>query len=101
MAGVAPCTDARLEYVTPSHRFPLGATMSLGRRLALLDWAARTGAWILEDDYDGECRYAGRPLPALQGLRSDGRVIYVGTVSKVLCPALRPAAARRPLVRQA
>ncbi len=80
---------ARLAYVTPSHQFPLGVTMSLTRRLALLDWAQRTGAWILEDDYDSEYRYAGRPLPALQGLDSAGRVIYLGTFSKVLFPALR------------
>jgi GntR family transcriptional regulator/MocR family aminotransferase len=80
---------ARLVYTTPSHQFPLGATMSLARRLALLDWAARDGAWILEDDYDGEYRYDGRPLPALQGLDGGGRVIYLGTFSKVLFPGLR------------
>jgi GntR family transcriptional regulator/MocR family aminotransferase len=88
-AGEARGPDARLAYVTPSRQLPLGMAMSLGRRLALLAWAARTGAWIVEDDYDGEFRYAGRPLPALQGLRSDGRVIYIGTFSKVLFPALR------------
>jgi GntR family transcriptional regulator/MocR family aminotransferase len=80
---------ARLIYVTPSHQFPLGSTMSLRRRLALLDHAARAGAWVLEDDYDGEYRYAGRPLPALQGLDDAGRVIYLGTFSKVLAPGLR------------
>src|SRR5215211_5883732 len=63
--------------------------MSLSRRLALLDWARRAGAWVLEDDYDSEYRYAGRPLAALQGLDTDGRVIYLGTFSKVLFPALR------------
>jgi GntR family transcriptional regulator / MocR family aminotransferase len=85
----ARCPEARLAYVTPSHQFPLGATMTLARRLALLDWAARTGAWIVEDDYNGEFRYAGRPLPALQGLRPDGRVVYLGSFSKVFFPALR------------
>ena len=87
---------ARLAAVTPSHQYPLGVTMSLSRRLALLDWAAEAGAWILEDDYDSEYRYAGRPLAALQGLeasRSNGaagaRVIYAGTFSKVMFPALR------------
>jgi GntR family transcriptional regulator/MocR family aminotransferase len=80
---------ARLCYVTPSHQYPLGVTMSLARRLALLDWARRTNAWILEDDYDSEFRYAGRPLASLQGLDCDQRVIYLGTFSKVLFPALR------------
>ena len=63
--------------------------MSVGRRLDLLAWARRTDAWIVEDDYDGEYRYGGRPLPALQGLDEDGRVIYVGTFSKVLAPGIR------------
>jgi GntR family transcriptional regulator / MocR family aminotransferase len=80
---------ARLAYVTPSHQFPLGVTMSLPRRLALLAWAERAGAFVLEDDYDSEYRYVGRPLPALQGLDRAGRVIYVGSFSKVLFPALR------------
>ncbi len=80
---------ARLVYTTPSHQFPTGATMSIGRRLELLAWARETGAWILEDDYDGEYRYGGRPLPALQGLDEDGRVIYIGTFSKVLAPGIR------------
>ncbi|HEX3086900.1 MAG TPA: PLP-dependent aminotransferase family protein [Pyrinomonadaceae bacterium] len=82
-------TEARLAYVTPSHQYPLGVTMSLSRRLALLDWSNRNGAWILEDDYDSEYRYATRPLAALQGLDKSGRVIYVGTFSKVLFPSLR------------
>jgi GntR family transcriptional regulator/MocR family aminotransferase len=86
-ARVAP--GARLVYVTPSHQYPLGLTMTLPRRLALLEWAARSGAWILEDDYDSEYRYAGRPLAALQGLDPAGRVIYAGTFSKVLFPSLR------------
>lgn len=80
---------ARLAYVTPSHQFPLGYTMSLGRRFQLLQWAERAGAWILEDDYDSEYRYSGRPLAALQGLDASNRVIYIGTFSKVLFPALR------------
>ena len=80
---------ARLVYITPSHQYPLGVTMSLSRRLALLHWAARTGAWIVEDDYDSEYRYAGRPLAALQGLDQLGCVLYMGTFSKVLFPALR------------
>ena len=88
-AGVSTCKDARLAYVTPSHQYPLGVTMSLARRLALLDWATRGGAWIIEDDYDSEYQYAGRPLPALQGLDKEERVIYVGTFSKVLFPSLR------------
>jgi GntR family transcriptional regulator/MocR family aminotransferase len=87
--GVERCANARLAYVTPSHQFPLGVTMSLSRRLALLDWARRAGAWLLEDDYDSEYRYTGRPLPALQGLDTDGRTIYLGTFSKVLFPSLR------------
>ncbi len=82
-------TRARLVYVTPAHHFPLGVSMSLGRRLALLDWARSTGSVILEDDYDSEYRFAGRPLPALQGLDPGGCVVLSGTFSKVLFPALR------------
>jgi GntR family transcriptional regulator/MocR family aminotransferase len=88
-AGKARCPTARLACVTPSHQFPLGMTMSLPRRLALLDWAREAGAWVIEDDYDSEYRYVGKPLTALQGLDNAGRVIYVGTFSKVLFPALR------------
>jgi GntR family transcriptional regulator/MocR family aminotransferase len=87
--GIDRCPDARAVYITPSHQFPLGTTLSAARRLALLDWAARSGAWIIEDDYDSEFRFGGRPVPALQGLDQDGRVIYIGTFSKVLFPALR------------
>jgi GntR family transcriptional regulator/MocR family aminotransferase len=87
--GEIRAPDARLACVTPSHQFPLGATMPLARRMMLLEWARRRRAWIVEDDYDSEFRYAGRPLPALQGLDSSGRVIYTGTFSKVLFPALR------------
>jgi GntR family transcriptional regulator / MocR family aminotransferase len=81
--------QARLVTTTPSHQFPTGVTMSLPRRLALLDWASDAGAWILEDDYDSEYRFSGRPLEALQGLDQTGRVLYIGTFSKVLFPALR------------
>ena len=87
--GATVCPSARLVYVSPSHHFPLGVTMSLARRLSLLEWASRAGAWILEDDYDSEYRYAGRPLAALQGLDKEGRVIYLGTFSKILFPSLR------------
>jgi GntR family transcriptional regulator/MocR family aminotransferase len=83
------CGNARMVYVTPSHQFPLGVTMSLSRRLELLEWASRAGAWIIEDDCDGEYRYAGRPLASLQGLDNENRVIYTGTFSKVLFPSLR------------
>jgi GntR family transcriptional regulator / MocR family aminotransferase len=80
---------ARILYVTPSHQFPLGVTMSLARRLDLLEWARQTNAWIIEDDYDGEYRYTGRPIPSLQGLDGNERVIYIGTFSKVMFPSLR------------
>jgi GntR family transcriptional regulator/MocR family aminotransferase len=87
--GINQCPEARLVYITPSHQYPVGVTMSLARRLALLKWASARRAWILEDDYDSEYRYAGRPLAALQGLDQAGCVIYVGTFSKVLFPGLR------------
>jgi GntR family transcriptional regulator/MocR family aminotransferase len=89
--GVALAPAARLAYVTPSHQYPLGVTMSLARRLALLEWAASAGAWVIEDDYDSEFRYTGRPLAALQALDARGRVIYAGTFNKVLFPGLRLA----------
>jgi GntR family transcriptional regulator/MocR family aminotransferase len=79
----------RLAYVTPGHQFPLGVCMSLARRLALLEWARTSGAMILEDDYDSEYRYAGRPVPALQGLDRHGLVLFAGSFSKVLFPSLR------------
>jgi len=88
-AGIRRAPAARLAYVTPSHQFPLGATMSAARRIELLQWAARTGSWIVEDDYDSEYRYGSKPIAALQGLDADARVIYVGTFSKVMFPALR------------
>lgn len=79
----------RLAYVTPSHQFPTGAVLSLARRLELLRWAHRAGAMIIEDDYDSAYRYGERPIPALQGLDDGDAVIYVGTFSKVMFPALR------------
>jgi GntR family transcriptional regulator/MocR family aminotransferase len=79
----------RLAYVTPAHQFPLGTAMSVARRLEFLEWAAATGAVIVEDDYDSEFRYHGRPIPAMQGLDHRGLVVYVGTFSKVLFPGLR------------
>ena len=87
--GIHRWPDARAVYITPSHQFPLGTTLSAARRLALLNWTARSGAWIIEDDYDSEFRFSGRPVPALQGLDAEARVIYIGTFSKVLFPALR------------
>lgn len=103
-------TDARrpkapkLLYVTPSHQYPLGVTLALARRLRLLEWASRSGAVVVEDDYDSELRYAGAPLPALQGLDERGCVAYVGSCSSVLFPPLRvgwivaPPALRAPLI---
>jgi GntR family transcriptional regulator/MocR family aminotransferase len=85
----ATTTDARLAYVTPSCQFPLGVAMSLERRRALLEWARRSQAWIVEDDYDCDLRHDREPLPCLHALDPDGRVIYVGTFSKTLFPALR------------
>ena len=86
LAGLPTC---RLAYVTPSHQYPSGVTMSLARRLELLAWAERTQGWIVEDDYDGEYRYSGAPLSPLAALDRTGRVIYVGTFGKVAFPALR------------
>jgi len=80
---------ARLVYVTPGHQFPAGVTMSLARRLRLLEWAGKSSALILEDDYDSEFRYSGRPVPALQGLDPHGLVLFTGSFSKVLFPSLR------------
>lgn len=99
-----PGTGARLVCVTPSHQFPTGTVMSARRRSALLDWASACGAWIWEDDYDGEFRHDGPPQPALHALDRDGRVLYVGSFSKTLFPALRlgymvlPAGLRRDFV---
>ena len=76
-------------YTMPSHQFPLGSIMSISRRIKLLEYANKTNAWIIEDDYDSEFRYSGSPLPSLQGMDKFGRVIYIGTFSKVLFPGLR------------
>jgi GntR family transcriptional regulator/MocR family aminotransferase len=88
-AGIAAAPDAGLALVTPSHQSPLGMAMSLPRRVALLGWAAERGAWIVEDDYYGEFRAKGHPIPALAGIDRAGRTLYVGSFSKVLMPALR------------
>jgi len=87
--GLAKCPRFALAFVTPSHQQPLGVVMSLERRLALLHAAEQAGAWVIEDDYDGEFRHDGRPLAALKALDADGRVVYVGSFSKVVFPALR------------
>ncbi len=86
LAGIAGC---RLAYVTPSHQYPTGVTLSLARRLELLEWAERADGWIVEDDYDGEYRYSGTPLAPLAALDRQGRVLYVGTFCKIAFPALR------------
>jgi GntR family transcriptional regulator / MocR family aminotransferase len=87
--GIAAAPRARLAIVTASHQAPLGMPLSLPRRLALLDWAARNGGWIVEDDYYGEFQFRGQPVPALKSLDPAERVLYVGTFSKVLMPSLR------------
>ncbi|MGJ7532302.1 MULTISPECIES: PLP-dependent aminotransferase family protein [unclassified Variovorax] len=89
--GIKSAPRARAAVVTPAHQSPLGVSLSLPRRQALLDWAGRHNAWIVEDDYDGEYRYVSRPLPALKSLDRDGRVLYAGTFSKVLFPSIRLA----------
>ena len=103
--AIPSSSEARLAFVTPAHQFPRGGAMPLARRLALLQWARSANTLVLEDDYDGALRYEEGPLAALQGLAEDGRVIYLGTFSKVLFPALRlgyvilPLALLRPFVR--
>jgi GntR family transcriptional regulator/MocR family aminotransferase len=87
-AGISMDEHARAAFVTPSHQYPLGMPMSMGRRNELLTWARKNDAWIVEDDYDSELRYAGHPFPSLQGLAPD-RVVYLGTFSKILFPSLR------------
>lgn len=88
-AGIAARPDAKAVYVTPSHQYPLGVTLSMARRLSLIDWARKANAYIIEDDYDSEFRFAGPPLSALQGIDGKGRVIYLGTFSKTLLPGFR------------
>ena len=87
--GIRRAADACAAYVTPSHQYPLGVTLTAPRRVELLQWAHTSGAWIIEDDYDSEFRYASRPLAALQGLDTAERVVYIGTFSKTLFPSLR------------
>lgn len=87
-AGLRLAPEARAAFVTPSHQYPLGMPLSVARRDVLLDWARARDAWIVEDDYDSELRYAGHPFPALQGL-DPRRVVYLGTFSKILFPSLR------------
>ncbi|HTB96486.1 MAG TPA: PLP-dependent aminotransferase family protein [Terracidiphilus sp.] len=88
-AGIRICPNAKGAYITPAHQFPLGVTLSLERRMALLSWAARTGAFVIEDDYDSEYRFEGPPVPALQNLDNHSSVIFIGSFSKTLFPALR------------
>jgi GntR family transcriptional regulator/MocR family aminotransferase len=88
-AGMRAAPHARAAFVTPSHQFPTGVALSMARRLELLSWARRSGAFIVEDDYTSEFRYSGPPLASLQGLDEDERVIYVGTLNKALFPGLR------------
>ena len=88
-AGMKACPNAKGAYVTPAHQFPLGVTMSLERRMALLSWASRAGAFVIEDDYDSEYRFEGTPVPALQSLDNQSSVIFIGSFSKTLFPALR------------
>jgi GntR family transcriptional regulator/MocR family aminotransferase len=88
-AGIPLNRKARAAFVAPSHQYPLGVTMSATRRLELLDWAQRTGAWIVEDDYDSEYRYDSKPIASLQGMDEQDRVVYIGTFSKVMFPSLR------------
>jgi GntR family transcriptional regulator/MocR family aminotransferase len=87
--GIRRHRKARAAFVTPSHQYPLGSTMSASRRLQLLNWAQSSGAWIIEDDYDSEYRYESQPVASLQGLDANSRVIYIGTFSKVLFASLR------------
>jgi GntR family transcriptional regulator/MocR family aminotransferase len=88
-AGINAAPKAKLAIVTPTHQCPTGVALSLPRRLELLAWAAQAESWIVEDDYDSEFRYVGRPLPSLKSLDRGQRVLYAGNFSKVLFPALR------------
>jgi len=87
--GIRRDSKAHAVYITPSHQYPMGMTMSATRRMLLLNWAARSGAWIIEDDYDSEYRFGERPIASLQSLDAGARVIYAGTLNKVVFPALR------------
>jgi len=87
--GIRICAHAKGVYLTPAHQFPLGMTMSLERRMAILKWASRAGAFVIEDDYDSEYRFEGRPVPALQSLDRNSTVILIGSFSKLLFPSLR------------
>jgi GntR family transcriptional regulator/MocR family aminotransferase len=87
--GIRRAPKAGAAFITPSHQFPKGVALSMGRRLELLAWAREQGAWIVEDDYASEFRYGGRPLASLQGLDEAERVIYIGTLNKALFPGLR------------
>ncbi|MEM1041808.1 MAG: PLP-dependent aminotransferase family protein [Bacteroidota bacterium] len=95
-AGIEAAPEARLAYVTPSHQYPTGVTLSAARRVALLGWARTAGRWVIEDDYDSEFRHVGGPLAPLQSSDREGRVVYVGTFNKVLFPGLRLAYAVLP-----
>jgi GntR family transcriptional regulator/MocR family aminotransferase len=88
-AGTKICPRAKGVYLTPAHQFPLGVTMSLKRRMAVLNWASRAGAFVIEDDYDSEYRFEGQPVPALQSLDNHSNVIFIGSFSKTLFPSLR------------
>jgi len=88
-AGIKRAPKARAAFVTPSHQYPLGSTMSASRRIQLLNWAHRAGAWIVEDDYDSEFRFQSLPIASMHGLDLNARVIYIGTFSKVLFPSIR------------
>jgi GntR family transcriptional regulator/MocR family aminotransferase len=88
-AGLRTCPDAKGVYVTPAHQFPLGMTMSLERRSQVLQWASRSGAFVIEDDYDSEYRFEGRPVPVLQSLDRNSNVILIGSFNKLLFPWLR------------
>jgi GntR family transcriptional regulator/MocR family aminotransferase len=88
-AGIKICAQAKGAYVTPAHQFPLGMTMSLERRMALLKWASSAGSFVIEDDYDSEFRFEGRRIPTLQGLDRNSNVILVGSFTKTLFPSLR------------
>src|SRR5262249_940400 len=88
-AGLRTCPQAKGVYVTPAHQFPLGMTMSLERRMEILKWASRAGAFVIEDDYDSEYRFEGQPVPAMQSLDRNSSVVFIGSFSKILFPSLR------------